>query len=124
VIALTYAEFNQNIFKNPKIKWFDKTGVMIIDPSLRAEITLSKGMYGYDSYHVRIVHKRNGNVTTKHFGFNDYLDITDRIDNRKDYNGNYHVWKDGGVYWFVAQPSQQNIKRLTNAIMEFIELYK
>lgn len=121
---MTFADFNRNIFKNPNIKWFDRTGVLLIDQFIRAEIILCRDTHNYNSYQVRIVHKRKGTITTKNFRFDYYLNSSDRIDNRKDYNGNFHVWAENGVDWYVARPSELNIKRLTDAIMEYIDCFR
>lgn len=124
---MSYTEFNHNVFRNPNIKWFDRIGIMPIDFDRRVEIMLDTGgcFNNYVLYRVKIIHKRNGTITVKTFRFDDYLSKSDRIDNRKDYNGSFHVWaNNGNVDWYVARPSEQNIKRLTNAIMKYIEIYR
>lgn len=124
---MNFSEFNKNFFNNSDITWFDRKGVLKIDENKRAEITLSTNGYSsrYDSYFVKIIHKDNGKIAAKNFLFDEYMDIADSTRKYNLYVGGFSVQADGdGVGWYIATPSQRNIKLLVDAIMQYIDLYR
>lgn len=122
-----FAEFNAKIFKNKNITWFDRKGIIPIGRDKNAEIILNDSqVHGkYGSYLVEIIHKQNGLISLHEFYFTEYLDANDRIDKRPDWTGGFHVWFDSreGIEWYIAVPSDKNIKKLTEPIMKYIEAY-
>lgn len=123
-----FGEFNKSIFKDKDISWFDRKGVIPLDNKRNAEIILKdKHIVGfYDCYIIQVIHKLNGLITSHEFYINEYLDISDRIDNRSDWDVGFEVWYNTqkGVEWYISIPSEQNIKKLTEAIFDFIALYR
>jgi hypothetical protein len=117
---------NEGIFKNNDIKWFDKMGIFPIDENRLAEIRLSTSGTAdhYTKYQVEIINKFNGRISIHDFDFRNYLDKDDRADSRKDYKGGFHIWDSDNINWYIAIPTEKNLKKLTTAIMEYIEMYK
>lgn len=121
-----FKSFNSRVFSDCNIKWFDRMGVYTIDDNRRAEIeTVTSGTRGtYDAYEVRIIHKENGIITHHKFPMNTYMGPNDRVDNRRDCSENFKIIEHCGIDWYISRPSNDATKRLRNAILDFIEIYK
>jgi hypothetical protein len=123
---VSYTEFNQKVFKNPSIKWFDRIGIMEINNNRLAEITLAEGHYSgsYIKYQVRILHKDYGVITTKDFMFKDYLHLPAKTDSWGDIKNFFVTVKDNSyVDWHLSPPSEDDLKRLTDAITDYIDCF-
>jgi hypothetical protein len=55
---------------------------------------------------------------------NEYMDIANKIDNQKQYNGGYKIIGYCGIEWYCAIPPTDETVKLTSAIMHYIESYK
>lgn len=119
--TMTKSNFCQKAFSwhDYDIEWFDLTGVICLDDDRRAVITLEGATRGeFDSFHVEIMHKKNGKIQAKQFLFRDYLDFSKRLDSRSDFNDGFKVIESVGWKWYIAVPSVT--KPLTSAIEKFI----
>lgn len=123
---MSFTKFNQSIFKDNNIQWFDRTGVLKIDKNRRAEISLrTNGIADvYNSYFVKIIHKENGQISVKNFLFDDYMDITASSKRHNLYVGGFSVNIADRVDWYIAIPLESEINKLVNSIMSFIEMYR
>jgi len=123
---MSFTKFNQSIFKDNNIQWFDRTGVLKIDKNRRAEISLrTNGLADvYNSYFVKIIHKENGQISVKNFLFDDYMDITASSKRHNLYVGGFSVNIADRVDWYIAIPLESEINKLVNSIMSFIEMYR
>lgn len=78
----------------------------------------------YDNITINVVNKKTLEKDNLYVYFKDIFSQTDRIDNRIDYNGNFHIWNNNGNYeWYVAVPSQKAIERLAQTCYKFIDMY-
>jgi hypothetical protein len=123
----SFKSFNEQLFNNVDIKWFDAKGLYRLDENRVAEISLRTNWNSsiYDSYFVEVKHKENGKIACHNFEFMDYMHISERVDNRGIYRGAFTVEFDNEKFgWFVAIPSTDAKTRLTSAIIDYIESYR
>lgn len=118
-------EFNQNFFNDNKsldIVWFDKEGIIKLNDDSNATITLySVNNTMHSGYLVNIVNKHTGVIDGHLFKFKDYL--TERIDERHDYNGGFCV-EINTCKWYIALPSEQDVIDMCAEIMSYIDLWR
>ena len=85
----------------------------------------------FQGYHVDIVSKIAGPLTTQYFSFKEHLDLDKRVDERADRNhphyfqtSTYHVWVDNGKYeWYIAIPSTAAVFDMVSDICRFIRTW-
>lgn len=107
-------------------KWFDKSGVIRMDDDRRVVATLTiRGGSGvpthghYIGFDIEIISKKNGVITSKFFGFNDYLPANERKDQRPDYQGKFEVIDYIDWSWYIAVPKDE--RKFTRAVEAYIE---
>ena len=123
---MSYELFNKKFFREvaDQLNFFNMTMVHPIDKNRKAEIVLvDRGHHEhYVGYNVSIIHKENGVIVSEFFGFNDYLGK--RTDDRRDEQGKFEVIGYVAKDWYIAKPSSNEVKKMAEKIMQYIELYK
>jgi len=106
------------------IRWFDLTGIHDLDEERRVKIKLAThGVQGsYPGFLVTILDKRVGEIDSKYFEFDDYLDqaLSARTDGREDYpHGRNCRCYEVSASWrfYIATP------RATRPFCEAVEAY-
>jgi hypothetical protein len=96
-----------------QIDWFDLSGAHSLGPDRLAIIELAThATHGhYPGMRVRITSRTKGEIDSKYFLFDDYLDKSreGRADDREDYPesqraGCFMVIDHVGWHWYIAQP--------------------
>lgn len=125
--AVKYENFNKIFFMGqPKIKWFDRKGLLQLSNGLMATITLSThGTHAqYEKYVVEIKNKNEGTIDSNSFLFSTYF-------GRKDnscYSGCKiieHCCQDTGeARWYIEKPTLEQQKEMVKAIFDYIKMYQ
>jgi hypothetical protein len=93
-----------------------------IRPNVNAVITLSEdGRIGgeYVGFMVEIVHKDNGRISCKWFGFKDCLPHTCKI-GIGNANSVYKIIDHCGEKWYGSSPDDDDVRKMVKEIMEYI----
>jgi hypothetical protein len=124
--------FNQRFFKDvpqgKDIKWYGNKGVLALPGGKNAEIKLNDSHISrhYDEYVVSIIDATgHGKITSHRFPFEQYLDPSKRKDKRGDYEG-FYAWQYSSAQpleWYIAVPSDDNVRAMAEEIMSFIKDY-
>ncbi|WP_121616730.1 hypothetical protein [Virgibacillus halodenitrificans] len=134
--GVDYGTFNEEFFRDAleyfsgSIHCFNRKFVLKMDEYKRAEIVLvTNGVHdSYAGYQVDINHKDKGKITTHTFLFGDYFDNSRRIDNRLKENITPHIYgntcRNGVAEWYINRPHPDEINKLANRILQFIEIYR
>jgi hypothetical protein len=107
-------------------RWFQKKGVLQGHDGMMAEIELTtyNTHLQYEGYKVTILDKKNGSkLTATNFWFGEYLDRTQRADDRKDHDESFKIIDHCGKDWYIATPTEKEIRKMALIISEYIGLY-
>lgn len=107
------------------IQWFDLTGMYKYGDGervARIELDTNGTMGHYEGFLVTVFNKREGKIDSKFFRFNDYLDGTQRADNRPDCASNFMVIGHTGWSWFIAVP--KDTKPVVRAIEQYLKVFQ
>lgn len=123
--ANTKAGFCQSFPWTLALQWFDLTGMYkYVDGERVARIELDTcgTRDHYEGFRVIIINKREGEIDSKFFHFNDYLDGAERADNRPECASDFVVIGHTGWAWYIAVP--KDTKSLVRAIEQYIGVFQ
>jgi len=93
-----------------------------IRPNVNAVITLSEdGRIGgeYVGFNVEIIHKDNGRISYKWFGFKDCLPHTCKVGNSIG-STTYKIIDHCGEKWYGSSPDDEDVMKMVKSIMAYI----
>ncbi|WP_066412779.1 hypothetical protein [Sutcliffiella cohnii] len=129
-MSLNYSQFNYEIFRNNKINWYNRKGILALDSNTNVTIELvTDGVHKvYKGYMVSIIHKKNGLIDKEFFGFDAYFSQCNRIDNRPEIKYGFSLsestFKNNIPEWYISIPHPDDIDYLVCMISNYVDDWK
>lgn len=126
-----YGGFNWAFFSREGLSFYNRKGVYKLNKDTVVTIVLATQGTSkvYVGYEVSIINKKNGIIDNEFFHFDAYLSQENRVDEREDYKGGFHIDEDSCKKserpdWYIAIPHPTDIVYMGNMIFCYIDSWK